>query len=194
MGWGYGFDDNWKRDVGYGVPAYCDHPECERVIHRGLNYVCGGDMFGGEHGCGLYFCDEHRPVYLEIDDDVFMVCENCADNKDPHEPSAEHPDWMRHKLKEPSWAQWRLENESEAVAMILKLAELDNKPIEVDELKGSLNDVMVIKNHHGKRHEDPMKPGYFLPKMKPYVRKMPRIGRNEPCHCGSGKKYKKCCL
>jgi hypothetical protein len=20
------------------------------------------------------------------------------------------------------------------------------------------------------------------------------IGRNEPCHCGSGKKYKKCCL
>jgi len=23
---------------------------------------------------------------------------------------------------------------------------------------------------------------------------MPRIGRNEPCPCGSGKKYKKCCL
>lgn len=21
-----------------------------------------------------------------------------------------------------------------------------------------------------------------------------KIGRNEPCHCGSGKKYKKCCL
>jgi hypothetical protein len=20
------------------------------------------------------------------------------------------------------------------------------------------------------------------------------IGRNDPCHCGSGKKYKKCCL
>jgi len=76
----------------------------------------------------------------------------------------------------------------------LKLAELDNKPIEVDELEAGLNDVMVIKNHHGKRQEDPMKPGYFLPKMKPYVRKMPRIGRNEPCHCGSGKKYKKCCL
>ena len=23
---------------------------------------------------------------------------------------------------------------------------------------------------------------------------MPNLGRNEPCHCGSGKKYKKCCL
>ena len=28
--------------------------------------------------------------------------------------------------------------------------------------------------------------------MKPYVAP-PRPGRNEPCSCGSGKKYKKCC-
>jgi hypothetical protein len=27
-----------------------------------------------------------------------------------------------------------------------------------------------------------------------YVREIPKIGRNEPCPCGSGKKYKKCCL
>lgn len=25
-------------------------------------------------------------------------------------------------------------------------------------------------------------------------RDTPRLGRNDPCHCGSGKKYKKCCL
>ena len=25
-------------------------------------------------------------------------------------------------------------------------------------------------------------------------RAVPKLGRNEPCHCGSGKKYKKCCL
>jgi hypothetical protein len=24
--------------------------------------------------------------------------------------------------------------------------------------------------------------------------KLPKIGRNEPCHCGSGLKYKRCCL
>src|SRR6478736_3196263 len=23
--------------------------------------------------------------------------------------------------------------------------------------------------------------------------KHPQVGRNDPCHCGSGKKYKKCC-
>jgi hypothetical protein len=27
-----------------------------------------------------------------------------------------------------------------------------------------------------------------------YVRAAPKIGRNDPCPCGSGKKYKKCCL
>ena len=26
-----------------------------------------------------------------------------------------------------------------------------------------------------------------------YVREEPKIGRNDPCPCGSGKKYKKCC-
>lgn len=28
---------------------------------------------------------------------------------------------------------------------------------------------------------------------QPYVRKQPKIGRNDACPCGSGKKYKKCC-
>jgi hypothetical protein len=27
-----------------------------------------------------------------------------------------------------------------------------------------------------------------------YVRATPKVGRNDPCPCGSGKKYKKCCL
>lgn len=29
--------------------------------------------------------------------------------------------------------------------------------------------------------------------LKPIVRSLPKIGRNDPCLCGSGKKYKKCC-
>jgi hypothetical protein len=29
---------------------------------------------------------------------------------------------------------------------------------------------------------------------EPYVRETPKIGRNDPCPCGSGKKYKKCCM
>ena len=34
---------------------------------------------------------------------------------------------------------------------------------------------------------------YLLPPLMP-ARVEPKIGRNEPCPCGSGKKYKKCCL
>lgn len=32
----------------------------------------------------------------------------------------------------------------------------------------------------------------WAPAAQPYVREGPKIGRNEPCPCGSGKKYKKC--
>lgn len=38
---------------------------------------------------------------------------------------------------------------------------------------------------------DPYDPYYFH---EPYVRPEPKVGRNDPCPCGSGKKYKKCCL
>jgi preprotein translocase subunit SecA len=30
-------------------------------------------------------------------------------------------------------------------------------------------------------------------KLEPLRRAEPKIGRNDPCPCGSGKKYKKCC-
>ncbi|HEX9571763.1 MAG TPA: SEC-C metal-binding domain-containing protein, partial [Burkholderiales bacterium] len=30
------------------------------------------------------------------------------------------------------------------------------------------------------------------PKPAPFVRQMGKIGRNDPCPCGSGKKYKHC--
>lgn len=32
------------------------------------------------------------------------------------------------------------------------------------------------------------------PTEKQMARKPPRVGRNEPCPCGSGKKFKHCCL
>ena len=50
MGWSIGYDSNWDRDIGYGVPAYCDHPDCNEEIDRGLSYVCGGEPYGGDRG------------------------------------------------------------------------------------------------------------------------------------------------
>jgi hypothetical protein len=34
----------------------------------------------------------------------------------------------------------------------------------------------------------------YAPDARPVRRSEPRVGRNDPCPCGSGKKYKKCCL
>jgi uncharacterized protein YecA (UPF0149 family) len=31
------------------------------------------------------------------------------------------------------------------------------------------------------------------PRQSPVTRTTPKIGRNDPCVCGNGRKYKKCC-
>ena len=104
MSWSIGYDNNWKRDIGYGVPAYCDAPKCMREIDRGLSYVCGGEPYGGEKGCGLYFCSEHLMAWGNR-------CPRCSRYKPPYKKiSPEHPDWIHHKLTDESWAQWRKEN------------------------------------------------------------------------------------
>ena len=43
------------------------------------------------------------------------------------------------------------------------------------------------ENFHDKYNYESSQP------MQPYVRTGKKIGRNDPCPCGSGKKYKKCC-
>jgi hypothetical protein len=42
-------------------------------------------------------------------------------------------------------------------------------------------------------HSDPHLNRHGGPMMAPLVRETPKFGRNDPCPCGSGKKYKKCC-
>jgi tetratricopeptide (TPR) repeat protein len=70
-------------------------------------------------------------------------------------------------------------------------------PIEFeDEYIGFYNELLV---RTGGPQSDYMKtldlpPGYYAPPPKPFVRENQKIGRNDSCPCGSGKKYKKCCL
>jgi hypothetical protein len=108
VGWSIGYDSNWDRDIGYGVPCRCDHPDCAKPIHRGLAYVCGGHPYGGEDGCGLFFCGKHLLVGVDGKED--QVCERCADDKKPFDPKPDTRTWIRHKLQHSSWKQWRNEN------------------------------------------------------------------------------------
>ena len=103
MSWSIGYDTHWKRDIGYGVHAFCDHPRCNEEIDRGLAYVCGGEPYGGEKGCGLYFCYAH----LRYDN----MCPKCSRyDKKPYKPKPEHPEWIKFKMTDDSWAEWRKEN------------------------------------------------------------------------------------
>jgi hypothetical protein len=96
MSWAVGYDNKWQRDIGYGVPAFCDEPGCNEVIDRGLAYVCNNsEPYGGENGCGLYFCDIHHPI-------------TCM--HDGYTAKPDHPLWIKHKLADPSWAEWRKDN------------------------------------------------------------------------------------
>jgi hypothetical protein len=46
----------------------------------------------------------------------------------------------------------------------------------------------------GRKPADAMEGGRLFPqKVETYRREAPKVGRNSPCPCGSGKKYKKCC-
>lgn len=101
MSWSIGYDNNWQRDIGYGVPAICDHPECNKEIDRGLSHVCMNEEPDGGDGCGLHFCSEHLS---------FSGCERCAAGLPPFEPKPDTPEWIKWKLTDESWAKWRAEN------------------------------------------------------------------------------------
>lgn len=121
MGWSIGYDSHWERDIGYGVPAYCDHPGCKEEIDRGLAYVCGGEPYGGDRGCGLYFCGKHRRLYFVRSDGEMQyreLCKQCAPRRHkPFTPTPDCPDWIKHKLIDESWQQWRDENPDKVEAL-----------------------------------------------------------------------------
>jgi len=54
-----------------------------------------------------------------------------------------------------------------------------------------INDGRAVKKWL-KKHPEVLQGGE-VQKVETVRRGEPRIGRNDPCHCGSGKKYKKCC-
>lgn len=60
----------------------------------------------------------------------------------------------------------------------------EKKEVEYDELNEPkhVHGPNCKHDHHHHHHA-----------IQPIVRNAPKIGRNDPCICGSGKKYKKCC-
>jgi hypothetical protein len=90
MGWAHCGTDDMGREIGYGIPATCDHPDCNKPIDRGLAYCCGG-MHGGQgyydedlkvyFGCGRYFCTEHLSA-------LGNLCAECVEDYERLESEA----------------------------------------------------------------------------------------------------------
>jgi hypothetical protein len=118
-----GKDTGGYRHGGYGVPTYCEHPECNEEIDRGMAFACAGEPFS-EIGCDRYFCSKHLQMEcFKTDGDEGTcdhedncnceckeVCERCATGKDPFPYKPEHPEWVAHVLTHESWNEWREEN------------------------------------------------------------------------------------
>lgn len=100
MSWEIGYDREWQRDIGYGVPSICDHPDCEAAIDRGLGYVCGREPYGGDRGCGLYFCGDHLSA-------LGQLCERRRKGLMAFAPKPDTAEWINHKMTHESWAEWR---------------------------------------------------------------------------------------
>jgi len=107
MSWSIGFDEHWKRDIGYGVPCVCDHPDCNEEIDRGLSYVCGGEPYGGDRGCGLFFCYKHLSYYTK---EAIQMCAQCGHRRKTFPAKPDSLKWLYFKMTDPSWEGWRREN------------------------------------------------------------------------------------
>lgn len=106
MGWAVCWCSEWKRDVGYGVPAYCDYPGCTEEIDRGLGYACTENHYGmNDESCGRYYCSTHECAEWNEETEERI----CGHDDDNH-ISEDHPRWIHHKLTDETWGPWRDEN------------------------------------------------------------------------------------
>lgn len=87
------------------------------------------------------------------------------------------PDVLKGKLKDPE-----VKNRFVSIAKRMEQDGVDFKSIR--QMK------KWMKQHEAELRGEGASP---LPKVETVVHEGPRIGRNDPCPCGSGKKYKKCC-
>lgn len=108
-----------------------------------------------------------------------------------------HPESLKQFDKE-STAKWAKESKWEGLEIVSVEKGQVGDDIGNVEFKAKYVENKVTHTHHEmsvfKKHNDSW---YFhtgdKAPQKPVVNESTKIGRNDPCPCGSGKKYKKCC-
>jgi preprotein translocase subunit SecA len=75
----------------------------------------------------------------------------------------------------------------EVISILSKVQVKAESDVEAVEAQRKQADEVAKKYEHESPNEPAAKP------QSPQVRSAPKVGRNDPCPCGSGKKYKQCC-
>jgi hypothetical protein len=108
------------------------------------------------------------------------------------------------------YAKWMGDNDPEVIeglmgpALNLASPQSELAPALLDQVRAVLQDkkyVERLKRHYGlfrdaieREEEGNGRRGDSTDSDRNVLPSLPRVGRNDPCPCGSGKKYKKCCL
>lgn len=108
---------------------------------------------------------------------------------------ARRADWERHgTLYLHALAKRR---KDDALLSLLKQSFTDDDPewwARIDKSTTSLSETMSLYKDRDVLRVCTEKPSNILAEGRTFRRAVARVGRNEPCPCGSGKKYKHCCI
>lgn len=133
---------------------------------------------------------DYMVEWLAKDPDSFEPIYECG-------PEWSVPGWcagflLGMALDKPQWASLAVSH-PEYVAPFKHLAtatELDNETAE-EAMDAVIPSVIAINEAWARQRH--LKSQAHSQAGSTVLRDVPKTGRNDPCHCGSGKKYKKCC-
>lgn len=115
-----------------------------------------------------------------------------------HVLRSSHPN-LRKTLDENATRQWSEGAEWERIEIrnIEKGTEDDSEG--TVEFVAHFTEDGIKRTHHEISHFTKFRGRWYyndgeVVKPQPFKREEPKVGRNDPCPCGSGKKYKKCCM
>jgi len=126
---------------------------------------------------------KHHDLTLGMDEGKTGLTIHC--NNDPLDKASKnlniHCEKRKYSQKASKWFGLSISPKDASIKFGINLSYEWKQSIEMDKLMSNMK-----------------KPQYLKPSQKinfnTYVKKQIKIGRNDPCHCGSGKKYKRCCL
>lgn len=157
----------WEGAAYHARERYCLNPACDcRQVHLSFLYPSSR-----KNSRGKQILEEHFQVLLQLDGGMQVDKVYHGDRALAERVMAKWEKDYRRNLK---YLRWRYD----------KMKEIGRRSLEAADEREGFGD---------EPPSAPSSPDPFQPPTPPIRRSPDRVGRNEPCPCGSGKKYKKCC-